>query len=220
LAAVVGPMLLGLPLSLAQHLDARTVDKQVQSRCRRLRPDRHRKMLLAPADRAEVGNPPVQSGQLEQALRHAHRLAQGQIEQALDGQTELNRRLAVRRNAAPLAAGSAVPTHVLVQPDQQRATGFQCGVVLFPVGRSVLRLCRGGYAISLPVLHPGRCRPICATKPSGDKTSIFSKANHAAATRGRYSISLRNKISFVARKVPYASWAFAGYELYDAFTCD
>lgn len=56
--------------------------------------------------------------------------------------------------------------------------------------------------------------------PSGDKTSIFSKANHAAATRGSYSISTRNKISFVARKVPYASWAFAGYELYDAFTCD
>ena len=61
--------------------------------------------------------------------------AQRQIEQALDGQAELDRRLAVFRAATLLAAGTAVPAPLLVQPDQQRATRFQCSVVIFPVGR-------------------------------------------------------------------------------------
>lgn len=56
----------------------------MQSRCRRLHSDRHRKILLAPANGTEVGYLPVQASKLEQALRHAHRLAQGQVEQALD----------------------------------------------------------------------------------------------------------------------------------------
>ncbi|MBB3121771.1 RHS repeat domain-containing protein [Pseudoduganella violacea] len=56
--------------------------------------------------------------------------------------------------------------------------------------------------------------------PAGSKTSIFSKINHAAARSGAYSIATRNAITSVARRVPYASAAFAGYELYDAFTCD
>jgi hypothetical protein len=60
----------------------------VQSRRRRLRLDRHRQMLLAPADSAEVRHLPVQASQLEQALRHPHRLAQGR----------LNRPLIVRQN--------------------------------------------------------------------------------------------------------------------------
>lgn len=64
-------------------------------------------MLLAPANGAEVVHLPVQASELEQALRHAHRLEQGQIEQALDGQAELDRRLAVLRAPAPLAAGTA-----------------------------------------------------------------------------------------------------------------
>ena len=42
LATVVGPMLFGLPLAFAKHLDARAVDQEVQSRCRWLQTDRHR----------------------------------------------------------------------------------------------------------------------------------------------------------------------------------
>jgi len=55
-----------------------------------------------------------QASEPEQALRHAHRLAQGQIEQALDGQAELDRRLAEPRTAALLAARTAVPAHGFV----------------------------------------------------------------------------------------------------------
>jgi hypothetical protein len=76
-------------------------------------------MLLAPANGAEVGHLLVQASELEHALRHAHRLAPGQIEQALDGPAELDRRLAVLRAPAPLAAGTAGPAHALVKPDEQ-----------------------------------------------------------------------------------------------------
>jgi hypothetical protein len=44
--------------------------------------------------------------------------------------------------------------------------------------------------------------------------------NHAAASRGLYPIPTRNKITKVARKVPYVGMAAIGYELYDAFSCD
>jgi hypothetical protein len=80
LATVIGPMFFGLPLAFAQHLDACAVDQEVQSCCRRLRCDRHRKMLLASADGTKVGHLPVQASKPEQALRHAHRLAQGRVE--------------------------------------------------------------------------------------------------------------------------------------------
>ena len=95
-----------------------------------------------------------------------HRLTQGKIEQALDGQAELDRRLAVLRTAAPLAARTAVPAHVLVQPDEQGATRLQRRVVVFPVGRSVLRFCWGTHAVSLPRTHTRPVnRRIYATKP-------------------------------------------------------
>lgn len=148
-------MLLRFPLAFAKHFDARAVDQQVQSRRRRLRANRHRQPLLAPADGAEVRYPPVQAGQLKQALRHAHRLAQRQVEQALDREAELNRRLAVLRASPTLAAGTAVPAHVLVQPDEQRATGLQRFVIFFPIGRSVLGLCWGTHADSLPAHQLG-----------------------------------------------------------------
>ena len=96
LTTVVGTMLFGLPFAFAQYLDtAAVVDQQVQCSRSRLRADHHRQKLLAPAHSAEVGNFLVQADQLEQTLRHAHRLAQRQIEKAFDGQGELNRRLAV-----------------------------------------------------------------------------------------------------------------------------
>jgi RHS repeat-associated protein len=56
--------------------------------------------------------------------------------------------------------------------------------------------------------------------PSGTATSSFSQMNHAAASRGWYSVATRNGITKVLRKVPYAGAALAGYELYDALSCD
>ena len=68
-----------------------------------------------------------------------------------------------------------------------------------------------------------------ATKPrggvagggrSGTATSTFSQINHAAASRGWYSVGTRNAVTKVLRKVPYAGIGLAAYEVYDAFSCD
>lgn len=56
--------------------------------------------------------------------------------------------------------------------------------------------------------------------PAGTGTSPFSQMNHAAASRGWYSVPTRNTITKVARKVPYVGAAAGAYEIYDAFSCD
>lgn len=56
--------------------------------------------------------------------------------------------------------------------------------------------------------------------PSGTATYSFSQMNHAAASRGLYSVATRNGISKVLRKVPYVGAALATYEIYDALSCD
>jgi cytochrome c oxidase subunit 2 len=87
-------------------------------------------------------------------LRHAHRLPQGQIEQALDGQAELDRRLAVLRAVAPLAAGLAVPAYVLVQPDASRIAGL-AGCIMTPSRRRRLLLfgtAAGAFCMLAPAI--------------------------------------------------------------------
>lgn len=80
LATVVGPMLLGLLLAFTQHFDAGAVDPEVQSlycRCAPIVTERCFWRRLTVLKSARL---PVQASQLEQPLRHAHRLAQGQVE--------------------------------------------------------------------------------------------------------------------------------------------
>lgn len=55
---------------------------------------------------------------------------------------------------------------------------------------------------------------------AGTATSSFSQMNHAAASRGFYSIPTRNRITKYLRKVPYAGAALAAYQIYDVLSCD
>ena len=52
---------------------------------------------------------------------------------------------------------------------------------------------------------------------------MYSQANHAAASRGWYSVATRNRLRdfgrSVSRKIPYVSTAVAAYEIYDAYAC-
>ena len=111
-----------------------------------------------PADYVEAGSLPVQSGQPEQALRHAHRLPQRQTVQALHCQAKLNRRFTVLWAAASFAGDAAVPAHVPVQPNQQRAARSQRLVVILPVGRSVFRFGWCTHPVSLPLAQLARRR--------------------------------------------------------------
>ena len=89
---------------------------------------------------AVVGHPPVQACQTQQAFNHAQALTQGQTEQALDAQTELDGCVGEDMLAPAFAAGWGVPLHAFVQPDCQRPSGFERGVVLGPVGGLVAGL--------------------------------------------------------------------------------
>jgi hypothetical protein len=135
--------------------DMHAVDQQVQPRRRRMCRNRHRQMLLAQADGAELDTC------LKQALCHAHCLPQRQVKQALDGQAKLNHRLAVPRPAAPFAAGAAMPAHVLVHSDQQRAARLQRGVIVLPVDRAVLRFYCRAHADSYLQASPDAGGHLC-----------------------------------------------------------
>jgi hypothetical protein len=72
-------------------------------------------------------------------------LRQGQAEQALDVQAERDGGGGEDPLASSLAAGRRAPRHAFVQPDRQRPSGFERGVVRGPVGGLVARLGALGF---------------------------------------------------------------------------
>jgi len=124
-------------------------------------------MLLVPANGTEVGCLPIQASKLEQALRHAHRLVQGQVEQALDHQAQLNRHIALLRAAASLVVGTAMPAHARVRPDKQGATRLQRCVVVFQL--VVPYFGSAGAVVPSAYLRP---------HPTGTPADLYNKANH------------------------------------------
>jgi len=67
-------MSLGLPLAFAQFLNTGAVDQQVQAGRGRHDYDSDVRCLLPAAHRAAVMIGPVEAGQLQQGVRHAHGL--------------------------------------------------------------------------------------------------------------------------------------------------
>lgn len=49
--------------------------------------------------------------------------------------------------------GTAVPEHILVQPDKQQAVLVQRSVLFFPIGRSALSFCWCRRPVTLPAAH-------------------------------------------------------------------
>lgn len=72
---------------------------------------------------------------MQKGWHKAHRLAQCQSEQVLDGQAKLDSRIRKLRAASAFAAGRGKPSDALVQPDIQRAPRLQSCVVAGPVDR-------------------------------------------------------------------------------------
>ena len=73
-------MLLRLPFSFTQHLDAGPVHQQMQARGGHYGANGHLQRLLQSAYRAVVRYRPAEPSQAQQALRHAHGLTQRQTE--------------------------------------------------------------------------------------------------------------------------------------------
>jgi hypothetical protein len=110
-ATVIGAMLLRLPFTFAQHLDASAIDQQIQAGRSGCNFNSNLQCLLPPAPRAVIRNRPIQACQPEYALRHTHGLAQWQAEQTLDTQTELDRFVTEARTTAALSTCLAMPVH-------------------------------------------------------------------------------------------------------------
>ena len=118
-ASSLDTMLAGLPLAVAEELDAGAIHQQVQRPVGTAIRDLHLQGLLSAAQRRVVRNGPVQPRQLQQACDHPGGLPERQLEQHLDRQAELDRRVRDDRWAPRTALMRRVPGHLLVQPDQQ-----------------------------------------------------------------------------------------------------
>ena len=146
LPPVLGPMLLAFPFTFAQELDPGAVDQQVQWGGAGLVGQLHPQRLLASAHGTKVGHAPVQARQAQQTFNCTQALAQGQVEQTLDAQVELDGCLREDPLTSSLAAGQGVPLHVFVQPNRQRPSSFERSVVHGPVGGLVA--CLGALGFS------------------------------------------------------------------------
>ena len=93
--------------------------------------------LLPPAQRRVIRHGPVQVCHLGQAGHHPGRLSERQLEEDLDGQAELDRRVKEHRGATWAAVRRREPDHVLVQPDQQRSALAKRRSVAGPVRGAV-----------------------------------------------------------------------------------
>ncbi len=102
-----------------------------------------RQVPLTPAQRAVVGDRPVQSRQAEQARDEARRLAKRQAGQDLDRKASSDRLVAVGLLAAPPAGRWHALRHLRIEPDRQRTTLTQRGVV----GRTIKGLVASQYGL-------------------------------------------------------------------------
>lgn len=105
LASALNTMLSGLPLAIAEELDPGAVHQQVHGAIGAPVGDLDGQCLLTPAQGGVVGHRPVQASHFQQAGNHPSRLSGrhcrsdqwrsngNQLEQDLDRQTELDRRI-------------------------------------------------------------------------------------------------------------------------------
>jgi hypothetical protein len=145
LPPVFGTVLLSFPIPFTQEFDACAVHQQIHRRSAILVGQLHLQCLLTPADGAEVGNPPIELGQVQQALNEAQALAQGQPKKTLDTQAKLNGCIREGLLAASFATGGHVPLHVCMEPDRQQPSGLERGVVRSPAGGLVAVLWPFGF---------------------------------------------------------------------------
>jgi len=137
LAPALRPVFERLPFAIAEELDACAVDQQIQRAIRAAIRDLDGQGLLPAAQRGKVRHGPVQAGQSQQAGPHPGGLAQRQLEQDLDRQAELDGRIGKDRRPSGPTVTRRAPSHVLVEPDQQRPPLAQRCVVAGPVRRAI-----------------------------------------------------------------------------------
>lgn len=112
-------LLAGLPFAVAEELDAGAVDQKVQGARGATVRDLDGQGLLPSAEGRVIGRGPVQLRHPKQAGYHPGCLPQGQLEQHLDRQAELDGGVGEHRRATEAPDMRGEPRHLPVQPDQQ-----------------------------------------------------------------------------------------------------
>jgi len=144
LASPLNTVLPGLPLAIAEELDAGAIHQQIQRPASTAIGNLHLQGLLPPAQGRIVRNGPVQFREPQQTGDHPGGLSERQLEQHFDRQAELDRRIREHRRAPRAALIRRVPSHLLVQPDQQRPALAERSVVGGPIRRAVA----GGFGLA------------------------------------------------------------------------
>jgi len=112
-------MLARVPLAIALDFDPGAVDQEMhRPGCGTARQD-NGKIFLTAAERAEIGNRPVQPGQLQETCDEPRRLPQCHSEHHLERQTRLNGGIAIDLSTTALARWSSFPCHLGIEPDRQ-----------------------------------------------------------------------------------------------------
>lgn len=117
-AAALNTVLAGLPFTVTEELDHGPVHERVEPLIRAPIWDLDGQRLLPSAKRRVIRHLQIATRHLEQARHHPSRLPERQLEQHLDRQAELDRR--VRKDWWPPwpSLMRREPGHILVQPDQ------------------------------------------------------------------------------------------------------
>ena len=126
-ATVLAYMPLAFAFTLA--LDARAVDRKVQRALGASIRDVHGQRLLAARQRAEVGHDPVETDRPQQAFDEPGRLPERHAERHLHRQAGPNGCIAVGLMAATPACRHAIPPHLGIEPDRERAPAFERFVI-------------------------------------------------------------------------------------------
>ena len=137
LAPALNAMLAGLPLAIAQELDASAVHQKVQRPAGTAIRDLHLQSLLPTAQGRVVRNGPVQPRELQQTGDHPCGLSQRKLQQHFDRQAKLDRCIRKDWRAPRAALMRRVPGHLLVQPDQQGPALSERSVIVRPVSGAV-----------------------------------------------------------------------------------
>ena len=116
LASTLDTVLAGLPFTVAQELDPGAVHQQIQRPRSATIGDLNLQGLLPAAEGRIVRHGPVQPRQAQEARDHPGGLPQRELEQHLDRETELDRRVREDRRTPRVPFMRREPGHLLVEP--------------------------------------------------------------------------------------------------------
>ena len=112
-------MLARVPLAITLDLDPGAVDQEMHRSGRSAARQDHGKVFLTTAERAEIGNRPIEPGQLQETCDEPCRLPQRHSKHHLEREARLNSVIAIDLPTTAFARWTSFPCHLRIKPDRQ-----------------------------------------------------------------------------------------------------